>query len=373
MSKMRICVNGMTENNQIRGPVRYIYEIVANMPVDKFDIFLIAGKWQKDIYGPLEKKVKVVYFDINRSKVSRALFFMFYMPWFLKLSKIDLYHIPDTNPIPIVKGRVQIVSTVHDCAEYVVPHRFSYIQSFYRRVISRLQVKFSDIVITVSHSSKDDILKYHNLLQNKVVVIYNGVTKIIDDKIELEGAATYILYVGVLEREKNVEKLVEAFALLDKGLKQNLKLYLVGRKGNGYEEVQQIINKYSLFEKVVLFGYVDDRELKRLYTNALIFAYLSEYEGFGLPVLEAMQYGVPVITTNKSSLKEVAGNAALLTDTTIDEIKNNLTLLLMDKEKRQYYSRLGIDKAKEYSWQKAASDTGELYSSLFHKVNKMQL
>lgn len=371
MSKLRICVNGMTENNQIRGPVRYIYEIVANMSVDKFDIFLIAGEWQKDIYGPLENKVKVLYYDINRSKVSRALFFMFYMPWFLNSSEIDLYHIPDTNPLPIVKGKVKIVSTVHDCAEYVVPHRFSYIQSFYRRVISRLQVKFSDIVITVSQSSKDDILKYHNVLKDEVVVIYNGVTKIIDDVNEIEGEDPYILYVGVLEREKNVEKLVEAFALLDMDLTRNLKLYLVGRKGNGYEEVQQIINKYSLSEKVVLFGYVDDRELKSLYKNALIFAYLSEYEGFGLPVLEAMQYGIPVITTNKSSLKEVAGNAALLTDTTIDEIKNNLAILLMDEEKRQYYSRLGVCKAKEYSWQKAATDTGELYCSLFHKVSKM--
>ena len=153
MSKLRICVNGMTENNQIRGPVRYIYEIVANMSVDKFDIFLIAGEWQKDIYGPLENKVKVLYYDINRSKVSRALFFMFYMPWFLNSSKIDLYHIPDTNPLPIFRGETKIISTIHDCAEYVVPHRFSRSQAFFRRVISRVQAKLSDSIITDSQSS----------------------------------------------------------------------------------------------------------------------------------------------------------------------------------------------------------------------------
>ncbi|MFK5913739.1 MAG: glycosyltransferase family 1 protein [Woeseiaceae bacterium] len=365
MSKMRVCINGMTENDQIRGPVRYVYEIAANLPTSKYEVYLIAGSWQKNIYVELESKINVRYYNVNRSKISRALFFMFYMPWFMHKYSIDVYHIPDTNPIPIFKGKTKIISTIHDCAEYVVPQRFSYVQAFYRRVISWSQAKLSDSIITVSHSSKDDIFKYLNVAYAKINVIYNGITKLTNDVSTSDADVSYILYVGVLEKEKNVERLVEAYALLDESIRCDTKLYLVGRKGNAFKEIQYMVDKYSLSEDVFIYGYVDDKELERLYKNAMIFAYLSEYEGFGLPILEAMQYGIPVLTTNNSSLKEIAGNAALLTDTCVDQIKNNLSLLLEDENKRDYFSHQGMCKAKEYSWEVAAINTGLQYEHLF--------
>jgi len=369
MSKIRICINGMTENEQIRGPVRYIYEIVSNMPTSDFDIYLIAGKWQKCVYESLEMKVNVIYFDINQSKLSRALFFIFYMPMVIKIYNIDIYHIPDTNPLPLFRRKAKVISTIHDCAEFVVPGRFSFFQTVFRKIISRFQALFSDCIITVSQSSKDDILKYHAISRTKVHVVYNGITRL---PVELNDVPIreerknipYILYVGVLEKEKNVERLVEAFSQLKEGLKQSVKLYLVGRKGNAYDAICYVINKYSLHDSVEIFGYVEDYELNNLYEHALVFAYLSEYEGFGLPILEAMQYGIPVLTSNKSSLKEVAGDAALLTDTSVKDIKNNLTLLLSDVEMREMYKAKGKCKAQEFCWQKAAIETGLLYKQI---------
>ena len=371
MSKHRVCINGMTENEQIRGPVRYIYEIASNMPTSNFDVYLVAGVWQKSIYESLENKVTVIYFDINRSKISRALFCFLYMPFLLSKYEINIYHIPDTNPFPLFKFNTKVISTIHDCAEYIIPHRFSVVQAFYRKVISRIQAKLSDSIITVSESSSNDIMKYHNIAKNKISMIYNGITKLVSEKVESPDCAvlsdndfSYILYVGVLEKEKNVERLVEAFSILDESVRKNTKLYLVGKKGNAYQDIIDVIEKYSIQNDVVVFGYVDDKELKSLYENALIFAYLSEYEGFGLPILEAMQYGIPVLTSNKSSLKEIAGDAALLSETSVAEIKNNLSLLLVDEQARINFSHKGLSKTKEFSWLKAAEDTELLYCDL---------
>lgn len=366
MRTVKVCINGMTENEQIRGPVRYIYEIVANMPHDNYEVVLIAGSWQKDIYRDLESKVSVHYYDINRSKVGRALFFMLYMPWVLNRLRVDVYHIPDTNPLPIMRFGAKIISTIHDCAEYVVPHRFSRFQSLYRRIISAIQAKYSDLIITVSKSSMRDICKYLPVDESKVRVIYNGITSFENNarQVKESGSEGYILYVGVLEKEKNVDKLLLAYAALPRALRDGLKVYLVGRKGNDYENIQSVINSHGLQDDVCIHGYVSDNELDGLYRSATVFAYLSEYEGFGLPILEAMQYGIPVLTTNKSSLNEIAGDAALKTDTSVEAIAKSLSRLLSSDELREKYVALGLEKCKKFTWIKAAEETATLYEQM---------
>lgn len=369
MAKTRVCLNVMSENDQIRGPVRYIYEIIANMPTSDFDMYLVAGKWQKNIFASLEEKVNVIYFDINRNKVYRSIFLMLYMAWFIIKNKIDIYHIPDTNPVPIFRNKTKVISTIHDCAEFVVPERFSPIQAIYRKIISRVQAKLSDVIITISLSSKKDIVKYHHVSEKKVNVIYCGIKKFPEklehDNISIESES-YVLYVGVLEKEKNVDRLVNAFLQLKENERKGIKLYLVGRKGNGYKDIEDILRKYPSKNIVKIFGYVDDVELHKIYENALLFVYMSEYEGFGLPVLEAMQYGIPVMTTNKTSLKEIAGDAALLSDTTVIEIKNNLSMLLGDEKLREEYRERGNRKVLEFSWEKAAIETKEIYKQIMH-------
>ena len=369
---MRVCINGIAENKGIRGPIRYIYELVDHINEGEFTIFLLAGEWQRDIYRELENKVNVIYVDIKTGKVARALYLMFFVQKLLKKLEIDVYHLPDTNPLPVIRKNIHIVSTIHDCAEYVVPNRFSFIQSLYRRLISRYQAKHSDLIITVSNSSKNDIVKYHGVAEEKVKVIYNGVSILKQGdrgEISSDGAAIskpqkYILYVGVIEKAKNVELLVKSYAELPEELRSEVALVLVGRKGNAYDEVVATIEKKCLQLNVVIHGYLSDKQLAQIYKNALIFAYVSEYEGFGLPVLESMALGIPVLTSNKSSMKEIAENAAILAETNVDDIRTKMQKLLVSEKLRKECINSGFNLIKKFDWKKTSIETCGVYRSL---------
>ena len=372
-NKIRVCINGITENSEIRGPVRYIYELAAHLDVDSFEIILIAGEWQRQIYCSLEDRITVRYLDIGRSKVSRAMFFAFSMPKLLRSMKIDVYHIPDTNPLPIARCGARIVSTIHDSAEFVVPFRFSWYQALYRRVISKLQGRGSNAVLTVSESSRRDLIKYLGIAPGLVTVTHLGVTPLANcdtphliDSDDLHSK--YILYVGVLENAKNVDRLVEAYAMLAPELRPQFSLYLVGRKANGYPKIRQLIEQHGIGDNVRIFGYIDDHKLNQLYADACIFAYLSEYEGFGLPILEAMRFGLPVLAANKTSLPEVAGEAALLVDTSISSITHGLDTLIRDSHLRAELARKGLERAAIFRWEKTARETENVYQEVYNRT-----
>jgi glycosyltransferase involved in cell wall biosynthesis len=335
------------------------------------EVFLLAGEWQRDIYKDLENKAIVVYVDINSGKVARAVYFIFSVHKLLKKYEIDIYHLPDTNPLPLTRKHFKIVSTIHDCAEFVVPNRFSLIQSFYRRLISRFQAIYSDLIITVSNSSKQDIVRYHGVDESKVKVIYNGVSKF-KMKISENSSSSfvvnkpvkYILYVGVLEKAKNVELLAKAYAELPENLRSDVSLVFVGRKGNAYKKVAAIVEKECLHSNVVFYGYLSDEQLIDIYKNALIFAYVSEYEGFGLPILESMALGVPVLTSNKSSMKEIAEDAAMLVETNVEDIRGKMNLLITNAELRNEYVVKGFELIKKFDWGEASIKTYNVYEAL---------
>jgi glycosyltransferase involved in cell wall biosynthesis len=365
----------MTENDQIRGPVRYIYELVSHLDTEIFEVFLIAGIWQKGIYGPLESIVHVLYFDINQSKISRALFFIFRMPWILRSHKIGVYHIPDTNPLPLFRSKTKVVSTIHDVAEYVVPYRFAWFQSTYRRVISKIQGHYSDFLITVSETSKSDLTKYLKLDPNSIEVVYQGVTSLTPTILTGKESDSYIdepyvLYVGVLENAKNVDRLVEGFFRMSPVIRGSTCLYLVGRKGNGYPLIAKLIEDFGMLSQIKVFGYVDNQDLDKLYRSATVFAYLSEYEGFGLPLLEAMRYGLPVLTSNKSCLPEVAGIGALIVETDIHSISVGLEQLLSNETLRKELSAKGLLRAAEFNWEETARKTQEIYLRASDSVSR---
>ncbi len=371
--KIRVCINGITENDEIRGPVRYIYELAAHLDTDSFEIFLIAGEWQREIYHGLEARITVRYCDIGRSKVSRAMFFLLSMPKLLHSMRIEVYHIPDTNPLPIAHSGVRIISTIHDCAEFVVPFRFSWYQALYRRFISKRQSRGSDAVLTVSESSRQELIKYLGIAPDLVTVTHLGVTILADEDIpRLRNANSphpqYILYVGVLENAKNVDRLVEAYATLAPELRGQFALYLVGRKANAYGRICQLIEQCGIDQQVRVFGYIGEDELNRLYANASIFAYLSEYEGFGLPILEAMRYGIPVLTGNKTSLPEVAGEAALIVDTSVSNIARALDTLIRGSDLRTELARRGLERAATFRWENTARETGNVYRKVYEQI-----
>ena len=211
--------------------------------------------------------------------------------------------------------------------------------------------------------------------EEKIQVIYNGVAahfSQIEDKGAIEQVlkkygidGNYILFVGKLEARKNLAGLIEAFRLFKKESKLEHKMVLVGSLGWKAEEILEKLDEYGLQEDVVRLGYVCDEDLPFLMNGADVFLYPSLYEGFGIPALEAMACGTPVVASNTTSLPEVVGDTGLLVDpTSPGEIAEALTRILVDSALRKTLIVKGIERAASFTWRHAAEQTLRLYQEM---------
>ncbi len=224
-------------------------------------------------------------------------------------------------------------------------------------------VKGAHAVIAISQSTKNDILKAYQIDESRVHVVYPGLTtkngSPMKDKLQKYGiTGEYILYVGTLQPRKNIERLIDAFKLLRKDLPKH-KLVLVGKKGWLYESMFEKVQKEGLTDSIIFTGYVPEEELSSFYQGAVCFCLPSLYEGFGFPVLEAMREGVPVVTSNVSSLPEIVGDAGILVDPEKTEsiaagIKK---ILVMSTSERKKLIEKGNIQIKKFTWEKAARQT----------------
>ncbi|HEX8932392.1 MAG TPA: glycosyltransferase family 1 protein, partial [Patescibacteria group bacterium] len=228
-------------------------------------------------------------------------------------------------------------------------------------------------VLTISNSSRDDIIKEYNLSQDKVVVTHLGIKESVtltphiysmnELKAKYNLSDNFILFVGTLQPRKNLLRLIEAFAKVLKSKDEshqlkNLQLVIVGRRGWLYEEILKAPEELDIAEQVKFLENVTDEELPLFYKNARCFVLPSLYEGFGLPVLEAMKQGCPVITSNISSLPEAGGEACLYVDPeNIDDIAQKITKLVGNDKLRKELIEKGKAQVKKFSWEKTAKET----------------
>jgi len=210
--------------------------------------------------------------------------------------------------------------------------------------------------LTISEHSRNAIIDYYALKPEKVVVTYPGVKmdkskrKTNLKKYGVKG--DFLLYVGTLQPRKNLNKLIEAFSRLGG---QDLKLVIVGKKGWLYKEIFGKVKELGLTKKVIFTGYVPYEELSAFYQQAQCFVLVSLYEGFGLPVLEAMHYGCPVVASNVSSLPEVVGQAGILVDpNNIEDIARGIKKAIQNREE---LVQKGYKQVKKFSWDKCAKET----------------
>lgn len=221
---------------------------------------------------------------------------------------------------------------------------------------TKYSVKKASKIFTISLASKNDIIHVYKVSESKVVVTYPGIkeTKMNSTRNKYRE---YILFVGTLQPRKNIVRLIEAFSKV-KDKHQNLKLLIVGKKGWLFEEIFEAPKKFGVEDKVRFLDFVKDEDMLSLYKNALCFVLPSLYEGFGLPVLEAMKYGCPVILSNVSSLPEAGGDAALYFDPqNPDDIAEKLDKVLSDKKLRSEMIKKGYEQVKKFSWEKTAKET----------------
>lgn len=221
---------------------------------------------------------------------------------------------------------------------------------------TKYSVKKATRVFTISLASKNDIIKEYKLLQNRVVVTYPG-AKLVRATKPKTFMAKYILFVGTLQPRKNIVRLVEAFSKI-KNKYPDTKLLIVGKKGWLFEEILNSPKKFQIEDRVEFKDFVRDEEMPSLYRNAQCFVLPSLYEGFGLPVLEAMQNDCPVIISNVSSLPEAGGEAALYVDPkNINDIAEKIDKVLSSPKLREEMIKKGRDQVKKFSWEKTARET----------------
>lgn len=278
--------------------------------------------------------------------------------------------------IPYFTGLKRVVA-FHDTTFYRFPKLHQKIKRLYFKTLIPLSVKKSSAIIAVSQSTKDDLLdRFKGLAPGKITVIHHGTDfhPAQKDKKDILIGKTlgkygltpngYFLFVGTLEPRKNIKGLLNAFHRLrqsDKTVRETYKLVIVGKKGWLYDEIFETIQTLDLENEVIYTGYVEEDEKQALLLNAFLFVYPSFYEGFGIPILEAMAGGTPVITSDVSALPEVAGDAALLVDPhRWEDISTAMAKLLGDGRLYEDLRQKGLAQAKKFSWENTAVKTMEL-------------
>lgn len=276
------------------------------------------------------------------------------------------HYLPRFCPIPSVV-------TIHDLSYFYYPDEFLKKDLYLLKNWTKFSIEKARRIIAVSNTTKKDLIKFYNVPEAKIEVIYNGVSPGHSDpersaswrRVEGEESIKkynikknqYILYVGTLQPRKNLITLIESFSLFKK---QNpgFKLVISGKKGWLYEHIFQRVKELQLDKEVKFVGFIKDEDLVNLYTHAFCFVLPSLYEGFGLPLLEAMCFGCPVISSFTSSLPEVGGDACLYFDPrNSNELAEKLLELSGNRKMRYDLIKKGRERIKLFSWQKCTEET----------------
>lgn len=303
----------------------------------------------------------------------RFLLEQLFVPLLLLKNKIDLVHSLHYS-FPLVRFGTKQVVTLHDMTFFSMPEVHEFVKIKYFRFFTRMAVRFADRIIFVSQSTRQDCITRLGPLRGSSSVIHLGKSEAFHpglDPVEVQRVRdkysllqNFVLYVGTIEPRKNLVALVSAFASIS-NQHPGLILVIAGMKGWMYDGLLESIDRLNLQSRVIFTGFIPEEEKPFLIAGAQVFAYPSLYEGFGIPVLEALACGVPTLTSNVSSLPEVAGQAALLVDPrSVEEISLALQRLLSDEALRERLRTESQLQAAKFSWAKAAAETLRAYKDV---------
>jgi glycosyltransferase involved in cell wall biosynthesis len=293
------------------------------------------------------------------------------LPIELYKERIDVYH-GTIGRLPKFRKHTKYITTIHDLNPLKFSDSNTHTYNWYMSILLRQAVNTANKVIAISNTIKNDIIELLHIPEQKIQVIYEGVnkywrpvnsTKWSDIKKKYGISTSYILAVGNLEPKKNFPRLASAFSALKDRKKIKEQLVIVGPEG---WRAKSIINSaHEIDNKIIFTGYVSNYELRILYNQAKLFVFPSLYEGFGLPILEAMACGAPVVASNTTAIPEIAGNAALYFDPlNIEEMSYVIEKVICNEELRKELIKKGFDRVKKFSWEKTAKETLELYKEV---------
>ncbi len=373
---MRIGINARQLLGDKDGIGYYAYHLIRNlMLIDKYNEYILF----LPSYCPLSLENDNFRIGTTRFPTSTKLFRGFWEHFILPLEardkKINLLHcLADISPF-IFKGK--LVLTIHDISFLLLPQiipRSLYI--YYSNFISHAAFR-ADRIIAISNNTKQDLIRLLGIPIDKIRVIYHGVNPIYypishdidsDLKQKYNIRNKFILYLGSLVKRKNLGSLIRAYLLLKKTKHIEQQLVIAGGRGYPFcRDVFILVRELDLEDDVIFTGYVSEQEALLLYNTADLFVYPSLYEGFGLPNLEAMACGCPVITSRNSSLSEIAEGAAILVDPyNIKEIADAMYSVLTDNRLRNQLIQKGFQRSRQFSWRYTALQTISIYEEILN-------
>lgn len=367
--KRKILVDGISLLSKLTGIGRYTHEVSQHLKNHSdFEVSFFYGYHSKNFIKTTKNLTSSIKETVSRipflKRIIRKLIFLsskFFSPTY------DLYWQPSFIPPDGLKAK-KIVTTVHDFSfilykDYHPKERTKYFEKFFFKNVVK-----SDMIITGSNYSKQEILQRLDFQEEKIRVIHHGlaheVFKVYEDvNLDFDLPKKFILSVGSIEPRKNLLGLLNAYNALDDSMKAEYKLVLVGFKGWNNDEVMKIINKNK--ENIHYLGFIDDIELAKVYNLASCFVFPSFYEGFGLPPLEAMACGTPVIVSNTTSIPEVCSDAASYFDPhDTEDIKKKIVLVLNDTNLQKEMIAKGINRASKFSWKKSADEHIKVFTEV---------
>lgn len=373
---MIIAIDGYEANVENRvGIGRYAYEILTRLYViRKENLFYSHISFRIYLpYNPRPDMPKETSWWTYRVVKPKKLWTFIGLPFALctDLPKADVVFSP-THYIPRFVF-IPKVMAIMDVSYLSYPELFRGKDLYQLVHWTKYAARHAQLIFTISESSRNAIIKAYHVDRRRVVVTYPGVKAISNIKYPMSNiqekykiSKHYILSVGTIQPRKNYERLIEAFRLFLKKNKQKfgaIDLVIVGKKGWLYDDIFASPKRFGVEKQVKFLDFVSDSDLPALYKNALCFALPSLYEGFGLPVLEAMACGTPVVVSNSSSLPEIAGKAGVYIDpTSAEDIASGLLTAIRQRNLMQGKRRvkIGLEHISKFSWDKAAKETLDL-------------
>lgn len=376
---MRIGIDCRTilnpKSGERAGVGHYTYYLVKNLlKLDNKNEYVLYFDWRVTDTKEFEQpNVKIKYFPFSQyNKFLPFAYSHMLITAYLMKEGLDVFHSPISS-LPLTYPKKAII-TVHDLAIYKNPAWFPS-QIFSTKLLVPQSLRSANKIIAVSQSTKKDLKEIFNIADKKIKVVYEGAildhvkvkNKSLDSLARFKLNSKYILFIGTLEPRKNLVTLMRAYKkFLDaKPEFSQYQLVLAGAKGYKSDDVFTEIKELKIGKQVKYIGYVTQNQKLELLKKATCFIFPSSYEGFGLPVLEAMALGTPVITSNISSLPEITGKAAILVDPEKElDIAKALKRLIGDRNLQSTLRSKGIIQAKQFTWQRSAAETLKVYQSL---------
>jgi glycosyltransferase involved in cell wall biosynthesis len=379
---MRIALDVQWVTNQATGIGKITLNWVRELAkLDSENEYLLVGKGLQSsaLAATIEGRNNFRYLNVQPVKLGwlpyavRTVYWdQVKLPTWLKREEYDFLHLLWFN-IPVVHPKPFIL-TIHDLDTIIHSNYYSWKFRGYYNLLLRFSLRRAVSIITVSHASKRDIIRVFRIPAERVHVVYHGVDKIfqpieeknclseIQAKYGIEGE--YIIHTGGIGLRKNIGRLLEAFALVCRGTERVISLVITGV---GAVDLVKQLKRYAehlkIGERICFVGYVPEEDMPKLYCGALALVYPSVFEGFGLPIIEAMACGTPVVTSNVSSMPEIAGDSAILIDPfRVEDIAHGILEICEDSALRGMLRERGLERAQLFNWQNTVRHLLSIYS-----------